>query len=295
MASQKIAAIDIGSNAVRLLISSVDETAEGTQFKKVLLVRMPLRLGEDSFSVGKITELRARKLIKVMKAFKNLMEVHEVESYRACATAAMREAKNGKRLVAKIKEKTKIDIEIIDGSIEAKMIYESHMADRLDIANNYLYVDVGGGSTEISVIVKGEMAASKSFNIGTIRILRKKVSDEEMTAMKDFLIDVKAKYAPIEIIGSGGNINKLHRLAKLNKEEILNISKLEDIYDKLKKLTIEERMERYDMNLDRADVIIPASEIFIHIAAITGIKEIYVPTFGLVDGIVHKLYTGGKK
>lgn len=290
MSVKKIAAIDIGSNAVRLLITSVDEDEKGTSFKKVLLVRIPLRLGEDSFSEGRISELRSYKLIKVMKAFKNLMEVHEVESYKACATAAMREAKNGDKLVKKIKEKAKIDVEIIDGSVEAKMIYESHMADKLSASKNYLYVDVGGGSTEISLIVGNELADSQSFNVGTIRILRHNVSDGEMDKMNNFLLQIKEKYAPAEIIGSGGNINKLHRLSKLPKDQNLSIEKLKEMYDKLKKLTVEERMLKYELNPDRADVIVPASEIFLHIAAISGITEICVPTFGLVDGIVHKIY-----
>lgn len=291
MPLKKIAAIDIGSNAVRLLITSVDEEEKGTSFKKVLLVRIPLRLGEDSFSEGRISELRSYKLIKVMKAFKNLMDVHEVDSYKACATAAMREAKNGSKLVKKIKEKTKIDIDIIDGSVEAKMIYESHMADKLNQGKNYLYVDVGGGSTEISVIVNNELADSKSFDIGTIRILKQNMSIEQMTEMNEFLSQIKEKYAPTEIIGSGGNINKLHRLAKLPKEQTLDIKTLTKLHDKLKDLSIEERMLKYELNPDRADVIVPASEIFLHIAKITNIQEICVPTFGLVDGIVHKIYS----
>jgi exopolyphosphatase/guanosine-5'-triphosphate,3'-diphosphate pyrophosphatase len=290
MKAKKVAAIDIGSNAVRLLISSISEDEGGVSFKKILLIRVPLRLGEDSFSVGKITKSRALKLTKLITAFKNLMEVHEVESYRACATAAMREAKNGQKIVEKIKERTDIDIEIIDGGEEAKMIYESHMADRLNVNKNYLYVDVGGGSTEISVIVAGVLADSKSFNVGTIRMLRKKVTEMELENMNDFLSTVKEKFAPVEIIGSGGNINKLHRLAQLGREDVLNIRELENMYHNLKQLSLEERMERYELNPDRADVIIPASEIFLHIATISGISDIYVPTFGLVDGIVHKVY-----
>lgn len=290
MKARKVAAIDIGSNAVRLLISSISEDEGGVSFKKILLIRVPLRLGEDSFSVGKITKSRALKLTKLITAFKNLMEVHEVESYRACATAAMREAKNGQKIVEKIKERTDIDIEIIDGGEEAKMIYESHMADRLNVNKNYLYVDVGGGSTEISVIVAGVLADSKSFNVGTIRMLRKKVTEMELENMNDFLSTVKEKFAPVEIIGSGGNINKLHRLAQLGREDVLNIRELENMYHNLKQLSLEERMERYELNPDRADVIIPASEIFLHIATISGISDIYVPTFGLVDGIVHKVY-----
>lgn len=175
MSLRKIAAIDVGSNAVRLLISGINEDNDGVSFKKILLVRIPLRLGEDSFSEeGEISDKKSRKLIKVMKAYRNLMDVHEVDSYKAYATAAMREAQNGEKIVEKIKEKAKIDLQIIDGSIEAKMIFESHIADKLSRTKNYLYVDVGGGSTEITVIAHGDLGPSQSFNIGTIRMLRKK-------------------------------------------------------------------------------------------------------------------------
>ena len=171
MEEQKIAAIDIGSNAVRLLISVVSEDEGGLSFKKLMLLRVPLRLGEDTYSIGKISDKRMRKLIKLMKAFRHLMSVYEVESYRACATAAMREARNAAKVVAAVKEKAELDIEIINGSEEARTIYESHVEDRLDHNSNYLYVDVGGGSTELSVISKGKLAESASFNIGTIRML----------------------------------------------------------------------------------------------------------------------------
>ncbi len=291
MSLRKIAAIDVGSNAVRLLISGINEDNDGVSFKKILLVRIPLRLGEDSFSEeGQISDKKARKLIKLMKAYRNLMDVNEVESYKAYATAAMREAKNGEAIVEKIKAKAKIDLKIIDGSLEAKMIFESHIADKLSRAKNYLYVDVGGGSTEITVIANGDLGSSQSFNIGTIRMLRKKVTEAELEKMNKFLDQVKKKYRPVEIIGSGGNINKLHRLAKLNKEDILNINKLEEVYDQLKQLSVEERMKKFELNPDRADVIVPASEIFLHIASKTGINDIYVPTFGLVDGIVQGIY-----
>jgi Exopolyphosphatase len=290
MEEQKIAAIDIGSNAVRLLISVVSKDEGGLSFKKLMLLRVPLRLGEDTYSVGKISDKRMRKLIKLMKAFRHLMAVYEVESYRACATAAMREARNAAKVVAAVKEKTEIEIEIINGSEEARTIYESHVEDRLDHNSNYLYVDVGGGSTELSVISKGKLAESASFNIGTIRMLRNKVVSGELERMNEFLQSIQVNYAPAEIIGSGGNINKLHKLANLKKGDVLDIDKLQDIYQNMKQLTVEERMTRFELNPDRADVIIPASEIFLHIADLTGIQQIYVPTFGLVDGLLHTIY-----
>ena len=186
MKIRKVAAIDIGSNAVRLLINSVHAEGEKIVMKKVLLLRLPLRLGEDSFSLGKLSEVTEKKLVKLMKSFRYLMDIHEVEDYRACATAAMREAKNGKKIVEKIFEKTDLNIEIISGSEEAKMIYESHIADQLDASKNYLYVDVGGGSTEISLIKDGDLVKSHSFNIGTVRMLRGKVKDSERTKMHKF-------------------------------------------------------------------------------------------------------------
>lgn len=295
MEEQKIAAIDIGSNAVRLLISVVSEDEGGLSFKKLMLLRVPLRLGEDTYSIGKISDKRMRKLIKLMKAFRHLMSVYEVESYRACATAAMREARNAAKVVAAVKEKAELDIEIINGSEEARTIYESHVEDRLDHNSNYLYVDVGGGSTELSVISKGKLAESASFNIGTIRMLRNKVVSGELERMNEFLQAIKKEYAPAEIIGSGGNINKLHKLANLKKGDILDTDKLQCIYQDMKQLTVEERMTRFELNPDRADVIIPASEIFLHIADLTGIQQIYVPTFGLVDGLLHTIYKSEQK
>jgi exopolyphosphatase / guanosine-5'-triphosphate,3'-diphosphate pyrophosphatase len=295
MDEKKIAAIDIGSNAVRLLISGVSEDVAGISFRKLMLLRVPLRLGEDTYSVGKIGDKRIRKLVKLMRAFKHLMSVYEVESYRACATAAMREAHNSAKVVAAVKEKTDLEIEIIDGSEEARTIYESHVEDRLDHTTNYLYVDVGGGSTELSVIAKGKLVESASFNIGTIRMLQNKVIAGELERMNSFLQTVKSTYAPKEIIGSGGNINKLHKLANLKKGDTLDTDKLQSIYQDLKQLTVEERMVRFELNPDRADVIIPASEIFLHIADLTGIQQIYVPTFGLVDGLLHTIYKEEQK
>jgi len=294
MEEQKIAAIDIGSNAVRLLISAVTEDDGGLSFKKLMLLRVPLRLGEDTYSVGKITDKRIRKLVKVMKAFRHLMAVYEVECYRVCATAAMREARNAAKVVAAVKEKAELDIEIIDGTEEARTIYESHVEDRIDRNGNYLYVDVGGGSTELSVISRGKLVESASFNIGTIRMLRNKVVGGELERMNDFLQTVKRQYSLVEIIGSGGNINKLHKLANLKKGDVLDIDRLQEMYSDMKQLTVEERMTRFELNPDRADVIIPASEIFLHIADLTGIQQIYVPTFGLVDGLLHTIYKAEK-
>jgi exopolyphosphatase / guanosine-5'-triphosphate,3'-diphosphate pyrophosphatase len=289
MIISKVAAIDIGSNAVRLLISRVKRNPEGIELKKELLLRIPLRLGEDSFTLGEISEKRVEKLINVVNSFRHLMNVYQVDIYRAYATSAMRDAKNNEEIIRLIKEKTKIDLKVITGAQEAKIIFESHAADSLQLDKNYLYVDVGGGSTEISLIIKGALADFKSFNIGTIRMLRGKVAYKEMEEMKSYLIGLKNDFAPVEIIGSGGNINKLFKLSKTPKTQALTIEKLQVIYKLLTQLTLEERMATFDLKPDRADVIIPACEIFLQIAEISNISEIYVPTIGLVDGIVHSI------
>jgi exopolyphosphatase/guanosine-5'-triphosphate,3'-diphosphate pyrophosphatase len=246
-------------------------------------------LGEDSFTLGKLSEVTEKKLVKLMKSFRYLMDIHEVEIYRACATAAMREAKNGMKIVEKIKEKIDLNIEIISGSEEAKMIYESHIADQLDPNKSYIYVDVGGGSTEISLIQHGELLQSQSFNIGTVRMLRGKVKDSERVKMHKFLNSIRLEYAPSEIIGSGGNINKLSRLSTDSKKKRISLNQIVKLHQELISLTVEERMIKYELNPDRADVIVPASEIYIDVAKQTNITSFFVPAFGLADGIVHQL------
>ena len=292
---RKIAAIDIGSNAVRLLITSVEEELFGPSFKKISLIRIPLRLGEDSFSIGKITHIRTIKLIKAMKSFKNLMDIYEVECYRACATAAMRDAKNGKKIIGKILEKAKINVEIIDGSVEAKIIYESHMADRLNSDKTYLYVDVGGGSTEISLITNGELVRSKTYNIGTVRLLNNKVKTEEYEKLHVDLEELKEQYEITDIIGSGGNIIKLNTLAKVRKDRKLSLTALEALNENLKQYTVEELIEKYELKPDRADIITLAADIYIDVAKSVGAKSFIVPKIGLIDGIVHILYTVWKE
>jgi exopolyphosphatase / guanosine-5'-triphosphate,3'-diphosphate pyrophosphatase len=289
MKINKVAAIDIGSNAVRLLISRLKEQPEGITLKKELMVRIPLRLGEDSFETGEISKQRANRLLKVMKSFQYLMQVYQVDVYRAYATAAMREAKNDEKIIQKIKDKAKINLKLISGAEEARVIYESHAADQLQQDKNYLYVDVGGGSTEITLIVCGGLADSRSFNIGTIRMLRGKVAKTEREEMIAYLSEIKSNFAPVEIIGSGGNINKLYRLAKTAKNKPLTTKKLQELYQKLIQLSVEERMTIFDLNPDRADVIVPACELFLEVAEVTGISEIFVPTIGLVDGIAHSI------
>jgi len=284
------AAIDIGSNAVRLLIKSVvpgDPTDTST---KVLMVRVPLRLGQESFVSGKISDVKAKKLVRLMKAFKHLMKIYDITDYRACATSAMREAKNSKELVQEIRKETDIKIEIIAGQEEASIIYESHFADSLNKILNYIYVDVGGGSTEISLIVGGELLESKSYDIGTVRLLNNMVKSEEIDKMNMGLSELKELYKINDIIGSGGNIIKLNTLAKVRKNNKLSLQALELLNETLKQYTVDELITLYKMKPDRADVITHAADIYIQVAKGVGASHIMVPTIGLADGIIHMLY-----
>ena len=286
-------AIDIGSNAVRLLIKCVEEDEQGKVFfSKVLLLRVPLRLGFDVFAMGKISETKEKNMLRLMKVFHHLMKIYDVEDYRACATSAMRDAKNGKDIIKRIKKKTGIRIEIIDGQEEAKMIYNNHIECMEDRNGNYMYVDVGGGSTEINLLSQGELVCSRSYNIGTVRMLSNAVKEGTWQQMEEELMKVTEGVAAINIIGSGGNINKLFRLAdkKDKKLQRLPVSSLQTVYDVLKPLTPEERVEAFSLKQDRADVIVPAAEIFLKIAEVVHAEYIYVPVIGLSDGIIDNLY-----
>ena len=293
MGKVNYAAIDIGSNAVRLLIKSIDrEAVQEKKIKKVMMLRVPLRLGFDVFSIGELSEKKADKLRRLMKAFRQLMKIYDVDDYRACATSAMRDARNGRTIIKKIEKDTGIRIEIIDGQEEARMIYNNHiecMEDRLGI---YMYVDVGGGSTEINLLTNGELVWSVSYNIGTVRMLSNAVKEGTWQQMEEELMKVTEGVAAINIIGSGGNINKLFRLAdkKDKKLQRLPVSSLQTVYDVLKPLTPEERVEAFSLKQDRADVIVPAAEIFLKIAEVVHAEYIYVPVIGLSDGIIDNLY-----
>jgi exopolyphosphatase/guanosine-5'-triphosphate,3'-diphosphate pyrophosphatase len=295
MNSLQFAAIDIGSNAVRLLIKSVVPDDPSDSFTKVLMVRVPLRLGQESFVSGKISDDKAKQLIRLMKAFKQLIKIYDVTDYRACATSAMRDAKNSKELVKEIRKETNIKIEIINGQEEAFIIYESHFADNLNKILNYIYVDVGGGSTEISVITKGELLESKSYDIGTVRLLNNKVKNEEYDRLNKDLAELKVLYKINDIIGSGGNIIKLNSLAKVRKNNKLSIVKLEELNESLKSLSVDERIISYKLKPDRADVIIHAAKVYIDVANGIGASHIIVPTIGLADGIIHMLYMKWKE
>lgn len=298
MKTKSYGAIDIGSNAVRLLIKKVSrkESTGEDKFSKILLLRVPLRLGFDVFEKGEISPVKEERMRRLMKAYRHLMKIYEVESFRACATSAMRDAKNGKDIIKKIRKTTGINIEIIDGQEEAQMIYNNHVECREDQNGNYMYVDVGGGSTEINLLIDGKLVYSKSFNIGTVRILTGGVTEAAWQQMRDEIGRVTKNHAEINIIGSGGNINKLYRLIekKDKKRKRIPIASLQNIYDKLKVLTPEARMEAFNLKPDRADVIVPASEIFLCIAEVIHANYIYVPEIGLSDGIIDNLYAADK-
>lgn len=288
--SFNLAAIDVGSNAARLLIKHVDVDVDGNRsLNKLLFLRIPLRLGMDVFGDGRISKVRSMEFLSTMKAYKQLMKVYHVRKYRACATSAMRDAKNGKALMKRIKNKAHIKLEIISGDEESGIIYDNHLAN-LPSQGAFLYVDVGGGSTEISFICNGQRVFGKSFNVGTIRLLKGKVKKKDLVALKTEVTKVTTGYDNIKIIGSGGNINKLFRLAnKKKKFEALPIDELKQLYDSLSKMSVEERMAAYELKPDRADVIVPAAEIFLHVAASSKAKEIIVPNIGLADGIINDL------
>ena len=293
MGKVNYAAIDIGSNAVRLLIKSIDrEAVQEKKFKKVMMLRVPLRLGFDVFSIGELSEKKVDKLRRLMKAFRQLMKIYDVDDYRACATSAMRDARNGRMIIKKIEKDTGIRIEIIDGQEEARMIYNNHIECMEDRQGNYMYVDVGGGSTEINLLTNGELVWSVSYNIGTVRMLSNAVKEGTWQQMEEELMKVTEGVAAINIIGSGGNINKLFRLAdkKDKKLQRLPVSSLQTVYNVLKPLTPEERVEAFSLKQDRADVIVPAAEIFLKIAEVVHAEYIYVPVIGLSDGIIDNLY-----
>jgi exopolyphosphatase / guanosine-5'-triphosphate,3'-diphosphate pyrophosphatase len=290
---KKYAAIDIGSNAMRLLVTNIVEQ-EGckTQFNKSSLVRVPIRLGQDAFTVGEISEENIERMVDAMKAFKLLMKVHKVEQYRACATSAMREAYNGKEVVEIIKKKADIKIDIIDGKKEAAIIAASDLKQFIISDKAYLYVDVGGGSTEFSLFFEGNIIASKSFKNGTVRLLNEMVNDIVWQEMEKW---IKANVEPFEnitLIGSGGNINKLFKLSEKNQDKPLSYMYVQSQYQKLNSMTYEQRIADLGLNPDRADVIIPATRIYLNAMKWSGARHIYVPKIGLSDGIVKAMYYG---
>jgi len=285
----RYAAIDIGSNAVRLLIADIIENNRSVSFKKNTLIRVPLRLGDDAFLDQRFSERKAADLLKTMQAFRNLMDVYKVTDYMAFATSAMREARNGEELVNGIKNNANINLEIINGQKEASIIYGNHTEQNIDKTKNYLYIDVGGGSTELSVFSMGGLWASRSFNIGTIRMLDNRDTEESWADMKEFLRKNTRQFKLISGIGTGGNINKLYKLSEEKNNAPLTFGKLKSLYNYLNSFSLKDRINVLGLNQDRADVIIPACEIYLTVMKCANIKNIYVPTVGLVDGIIQAL------
>ncbi len=290
----RYAAIDIGSNAVRLLIADIIENGKATSFKKNTLIRVPLRLGDDAFLDKCISEKKSQELLKTMQAFKNLIDVYKVVDYRACATSAMREAENGAELVNRIKAESGIDIEIVEGQSEANIIYSSHIEQTLERKKNYLYIDVGGGSTELSVFCEGKVKASKSFPIGTVRMLDNADTDESWDDIKEWIKVNSKQYPNLIGIGTGGNINKLFKMSAEKEGMPLNFSKLKEMYNYLNSFSLKERITVLGLNQDRADVIIPACEIYLSVMKWAGVKQIFVPRVGMVDGIIQLLIEKNK-
>ena len=287
----RLAAIDIGSNAVRLLIQDVAIYKDGSlDITKVNLFRVPLRLGFDVFERGFISVDKSEKLLKTMNAFREFLDVYEVKHCRICATSAMRDASNSTTLVKQIADATGLWIEVISGSEEAQILYETHLAENLDAKNSYLYIDVGGGSTELTLFGKGKIVAKKSFNIGTIRMLKDKVEDDHWDEMKNFVKQHSKNCTLLSAIGTGGNINKVRSISNRKIDKPIRLDELRTYYKELSKLTVEERMHTYGFREDRADVIVPALEIYTSVMRWAEIKEIFVPQIGLADGIIKLLY-----
>jgi exopolyphosphatase / guanosine-5'-triphosphate,3'-diphosphate pyrophosphatase len=288
---KKYAAIDIGSNAMRLLITNVVEQAgKETQFNKSALIRVPIRLGQDAFTVGEISEENIDRMVDAMEAFRLLMKVYKIEKYKACATSAMREAYNGKEVASLISEKSKIDIDIIDGKMEAAIIASSDLNNFLTTDKTYLYVDVGGGSTEFSLFYDGKIIASKSFKNGTVRLLNNMVNDIVWQEIEKWIKNTCEPFENIMLIGSGGNINKLFKMSGKQQDKPLSFLYLNSQYQYLNSLTYEQRIAELGLNTDRADVIIPATRIYLNAMKWSGARQIYVPKIGLSDGIVKAMY-----
>lgn len=284
------AAIDIGSNAARLLFANVFNSDNKTYVEKATLVRIPTRLGEDVYTVNRITDKKAENLVKTLQAFKLLIDVYNPVAFDACGTAAMREAENGEQVLKKIHQETGFDIRLIDGEEEAKIIRQTHKIGFEESKEVSLFIDVGGGSTDVSISKDGEVLGIKSFKIGTLRILKNKVKKKEWNRLKNWLKSFNEYYGKFHVIGSGGNINKINKLFGDPATYTLSLKNLKRAYKYLNSFTLDERIEKLGLRPDRADVIIPAAEIFLFILRIVEADEVMVPKIGLADGLVYLLY-----
>ncbi|MEI9945182.1 MAG: exopolyphosphatase [Chitinophagaceae bacterium] len=287
----RLAAIDIGSNAARLLISDIVPSPQTSpEFIKIALVRVPLRLGFDVFDIGEISPGKIEKLVKTIKSYKLLLDVYGVKHLKACATSAMRDARNAADIIKKVKTETGIEIEVISGQEEASFIYENHVAENMTAAESYLYIDVGGGSTELTFFTDGKLVFKESFNIGTIRLLKNQVTEAIWGEMKEFIKTKTKGYHHVTAIGSGGNINKIFSISKRKDGKPLQLELLREYYKEFSAISLEQRMSLYKLREDRADVIVPALLIYINVMRWADTEEIYVPKIGLADGLIHLLY-----
>ncbi len=287
----RLAAIDIGSNAARLLITDVIEIPQTKpEFLKIALVRVPLRLGFDVFEKGEISTARAEKILKTIQSYKLLMDVYDVKYLKACATSAMRDAVNGPAIISRVKQETGVEIKIISGQEEASFIYENHVAENMSKEESYLYIDVGGGSTELTFFSDGKLIFKESFNIGTIRLLKNQVQEKQWDLMKEFIKSRTKGYHHVTAIGSGGNINKIFSISKRKDGKPLSLELLRDYYKEFSSLTLAQRMSLYRLREDRADVLVPALLIYINVMRWADAEEIFVPKIGLADGLVQSLY-----
>jgi exopolyphosphatase/guanosine-5'-triphosphate,3'-diphosphate pyrophosphatase len=283
-------AIDIGSNAIRLIITDVYQMPQKVQYKKITLIRVPIRLGEDVFTRGFIGETKQARFIEALTGFSFLLKAYGVKIFRACATSAMREAQNSAEVIAQIHKETGIKIDIISGDEEAYLIQSGGVAELMHDNRTYLYVDVGGGSTEIILYSNNQRIAAKSFPIGTVRMISKATSPLTETEMKNWLADTLKNYSNPVIIGSGGNINKFQKLIENKEGKPMKIKKLKDIREQLNYMSMEERLADISLSPHRADVIVPALDIFISIMKTVKAKELIVPKIGLGDGIIRHLH-----
>jgi exopolyphosphatase / guanosine-5'-triphosphate,3'-diphosphate pyrophosphatase len=292
----RLAAIDIGSNAARLLISDVSDDSGKAEFNKINLVRVPLRLGFDVFEKKAISREKTDMILHTIKAYKHLIEAYAVDHIKAAATSAMRDAENAGDIIRQVRAETGIEIEVITGGSEASLIYENHIAENLDKEHAYLYIDVGGGSTELTFFAGNKLLFSASFNIGTIRLLKNQVTEDLWDTMKEYIRKETRNYADkIIAIGSGGNINKIFSISKRKEGKSLNIELLKDYYKEFSSFTLEDRMRLYKLREDRADVIVPALQIYVNAMRWANAQEIYVPKIGLADGLIQHLYADLKR
>jgi exopolyphosphatase/guanosine-5'-triphosphate,3'-diphosphate pyrophosphatase len=287
----RLAAIDIGSNAARLLISDVVRNKDGKpDFNKLNLVRVPLRLGFDVFEKKEISEGKQEMIVQTIKAYKCLIDVYDVKHVKACATSAMRDAVNSGEIIDRVKSETGIEIKIISGDEEAAVIYENHVAENLDKDHSYLYIDVGGGSTELTFFSQNVLVFKQSFNVGTIRLLKNQVEEKHWDEIKNYIRDKIKGPKQVVAIGTGGNINKVFSMSKKKDGKPLPLDLLKDYYKELSSFSLYDRMRTYNLREDRADVILPALQIYINVMRWASIEEIFVPKIGLADGLLHTLY-----